>query len=192
MSKTSSKSGARIRRRLRRLSEAQNHRCAYCSGETYLHGQKRPAHLTKKDKATFEHVITKKKGGTNQLDNLVMACDECNGLRGGTMDAEQFYNALREPKLMYPEPPKYTAPKYKKIDLTKMQKREARIKKMMWKFLLAWQLWPEEMEKLMLLATVKEARVTKNKRKGKINKNRKRFWLKHKEIKKRENLCPNY
>lgn len=72
------------RRRLIQLSGAQNHRCCYCGQKTW--------HLhiidggdvvhSRRNQATIEHVIALVHGGTWCKDNLVMACDQCNGARG--------------------------------------------------------------------------------------------------------------
>lgn len=56
-----------------RLSEAQNHRCCYCTRLTY---QK-----VGKEQATIEHVIPRSRGGPHTFDNTVMACRRCNNNR---------------------------------------------------------------------------------------------------------------
>jgi len=58
------------------LSEQQNHRCCYC-GE----------HFTHYNPATIEHVIPKARGGTDDYDNLVVACEPCNRQRGDELSA---------------------------------------------------------------------------------------------------------
>lgn len=62
------------------LSEAQNHRCAYCGVETMLSTPAgapcRPWNI-----ATVEHIEPKSFGGSNDPDNLVMACLACNESR---------------------------------------------------------------------------------------------------------------
>jgi hypothetical protein len=57
------------------LCEAQNHRCCYCG--------------VRSDALTFEHVVPASHGGSSDWDNLVMACEPCNGRRG-TMSAYGF------------------------------------------------------------------------------------------------------
>ncbi len=74
-----------IRRlRLIQLSEIQNHRCCYCGQKTWHHHIIDGGDVThsKRNLATIEHVIALVHGGTWRKDNLVMACDECNGSRG--------------------------------------------------------------------------------------------------------------
>ena len=58
------------------LSEAQNHRCCYCSVEMTLEDDCRPT------MATREHLIPRIFGGPTEWWNLVAACNECNSLRG--------------------------------------------------------------------------------------------------------------
>lgn len=66
--------------RLRKLSEQQNHRCCYCGKHTWsLHyGEDGDW----QDMSTIEHIRCRVHGGTNKKGNLVMACSECNNLRG--------------------------------------------------------------------------------------------------------------
>jgi len=37
-------------------------------------------------KATLEHIIPKNKGGVDDLDNLSLACNSCNNMKGRTVD----------------------------------------------------------------------------------------------------------
>lgn len=67
-----------------RMSEAQNHRCAYC-GVVFSDDPDSP------DYATFDHVIQRRLGGWNSEDNLVMACFSCNNIRGDE-DAMSFFD----------------------------------------------------------------------------------------------------
>ena len=72
------------RHRLIKLSEAQKHRCCYCGQQTWH------PHIidggdvvhSKRNLATIEHVVALVSGGTWCKNNLVMACNECNGARG--------------------------------------------------------------------------------------------------------------
>ena len=41
------------------------------------------------DDAEIDHVVPVSRGGTTELENLVLACASCNGSKG-TMDAEEF------------------------------------------------------------------------------------------------------
>ncbi len=85
------------RRKLAQLSEAQGHRCAYCCGETFLirpRGEL-PKGMSWSQQATLEHLIpVSKPVQTNKDDNLVMACSNCNHLRGDT-DYMAFFNKIR-------------------------------------------------------------------------------------------------
>ena len=63
---------------LRRLSAEQNHRCCYCGVRTHFpknRGQPEP------DGATIEHVQPLGRGGSNEWENLAMACAACNAKR---------------------------------------------------------------------------------------------------------------
>lgn len=67
-----------------RLSEAQNWKCCWCGCET--------TDVRKVwNASTLEHVIPKSLGGSDDSDNLVMACNRCNNARGN-MPAEEFLN----------------------------------------------------------------------------------------------------
>lgn len=57
------------------LLEKYNHRCIYC-GKTNI-----PLEI--------EHIISKSRGGTNRIDNLGIACHECNQKKNN-MTAEEF------------------------------------------------------------------------------------------------------
>jgi 5-methylcytosine-specific restriction endonuclease McrA len=65
--------GARINSRLRkslqrRLSEAQNHRCAYCGGDIRVG-------------CTIDHLVPQASGGKHSYLNTVAACADCNRRR---------------------------------------------------------------------------------------------------------------
>ena len=87
-------------RRLRtiRLSEAQNHRCAFCSELTYLREEER-GKMSAARLATLEHLQPQSQGGTDHLSNCVMSCQSCNNMRG-TMDAMTFYK-LRQNRVAW-------------------------------------------------------------------------------------------
>lgn len=55
--------------------------CAYCKTSTvewqHAEGVPQPDNL-----ATLDHVVRVEDGGTNDLDNLVIACRRCNVTRG--------------------------------------------------------------------------------------------------------------
>jgi len=64
-------------------------RCHYCKSELLL------------SKATLDHKIPKSKGGTDTLDNLVLACKFCNGLKG-CIPYEDFINGARKTVFVKP------------------------------------------------------------------------------------------
>lgn len=72
---------------LRKAWEWQNKRCFYCDINTWIYegrnvGELDPGLL--KTVATREHLTRKADGGGDSLDNLVMACWDCNTNRGET------------------------------------------------------------------------------------------------------------
>jgi predicted restriction endonuclease len=74
----------------RTIVESQNHRCAFCGCPIHLamHG------INLKDAiATMDHIIPQVDGGTDELDNLVGACQGCNSLRG-SMEIMEFYSII--------------------------------------------------------------------------------------------------
>ena len=92
------KFSAARRRRTAKLSEAQNHRCAFCACDTYLGpGDYKTGMSEKRHLATLEHVKTQSEGGSDAPSNCVMSCNECNRLRG-TMDAWKFYELRSDPE----------------------------------------------------------------------------------------------
>lgn len=66
-----------------RLSEAQNHRCCYCSVEMTFD-------MHRDTSVTRDHVVPRVFNGQTVWENLVAACNKCNGLRGN-MEAYHFY-----------------------------------------------------------------------------------------------------
>jgi 5-methylcytosine-specific restriction endonuclease McrA len=75
-----------------RLSEAQNHRCCYCHVR-FSDDRASPYY------ATLEHVIPISRGGSNNLKNLVVACEACNNIRGSRYKAEEFGNLIQHGRL---------------------------------------------------------------------------------------------
>lgn len=57
-----------------RLSEAQNHRCCWCRCLT-------TEERNKKNSSTVEHIKPRCEGGTDDIENLLMACHQCNQKR---------------------------------------------------------------------------------------------------------------
>ena len=75
------------------LSEAQNHRCAYCGVEMLL---TTPAGSLERpwDIATVDHIEPRSCGGGDDWHNLVMACRACNEMRE-SMGVWQFLELVR-------------------------------------------------------------------------------------------------
>lgn len=74
------------------LSGEQNHRCCYCQHtmvkEPHLSGiPLGPNHMTR------DHVVPASYGGIRKYDNIVIACHQCNNLRGH-LDAFAFNHLI--------------------------------------------------------------------------------------------------
>lgn len=77
------------RRRIRRLLERDGNLCHYCEKE-----------LTEADR-TIEHIIPRSApGGSNALENLVLACLTCNYARGD-MEYHEFLRVRRNPSARF-------------------------------------------------------------------------------------------
>lgn len=74
-----------------RLAEAQNWRCCWCGTEC------RPE-PNLKDSATIEHVTPKSLGGSDDWDNLAMACAYCNHKRGVLSVDDMLAGRFPKPK----------------------------------------------------------------------------------------------
>jgi hypothetical protein len=95
------------RRRVWRLSEQQNHHCCYCAKLTWFsdgtvskNREFQPDRLpgmTKQQLATADHIVPTAKGGSEHIDNIVMACTWCNQMRGD-MPALEFWAIMQDPK----------------------------------------------------------------------------------------------
>lgn len=76
--------------KVKRLFAQQQGRCYYCPDHMYLTLN----HLDNgKKRATFDHIIPKSHGGTNQMLNGVCACRNCNQKRG-TIFLQEFKLSL--------------------------------------------------------------------------------------------------
>lgn len=85
------------RAKTRRLSEAQNHRCATCGTLTWLSEQDRLPDQQRWQFATLEHVKPQSAGGSDHFHNTVMTCSRCN-CRRGTMDIMKFWKLMQDPE----------------------------------------------------------------------------------------------
>lgn len=74
-----------------RLAEAQNWCCCYCG--CVCDGEEDDW-----VPATIEHVVELSKGGSDDWENLVMACYPCNDERGNKLSAEEFYQRKQQEK----------------------------------------------------------------------------------------------
>ncbi|MNK44983.1 HNH endonuclease [compost metagenome] len=77
------------RQKLLRCSEQQNHRCCYCGVRTWHPNYGETG--SKRRLATLEHVVARAEGGTDNMNNLAMACSRCNNGRGDHFEAMEFY-----------------------------------------------------------------------------------------------------
>jgi 5-methylcytosine-specific restriction endonuclease McrA len=84
----------RTRRRHRliiRLAEAQNHRCAYCLRQlAYTVIGERPICSLSNARPTIDHFIPTSAGGSNTVDNMVIACYRCNNKKQ-SKDSLMYY-----------------------------------------------------------------------------------------------------
>lgn len=64
-----------------------NYICQYCGNKF------------KADDLTFDHVMPRCKGGKTTWDNIVTACRECNGKKGGKTLEESHMKLIHEPKV---------------------------------------------------------------------------------------------
>ncbi len=93
-----------------RLSEAQNHRCCWCGRHTT--DERGRGHS-----ATVEHVVPKAEGGSDDMDNLVMACMRCNNERG-RRSAEDYLTELVRRRS------EYTARQFRQSWLSSQRRRK--------------------------------------------------------------------
>lgn len=84
------KNSSRRQSLVRRLSEAQNHRCAYCGIAMRFSWEPRARFLGGMNVATIDHVVPWGLGGPNDWENLIAACKLCNNARG-TENAWTFF-----------------------------------------------------------------------------------------------------
>lgn len=76
------KGGKKHKSKRRFLYEMQGGKCAYCDEPIELHF------------ATLDHVIPRVRGGSDEIDNLVVACKSCNLLKGGYESFDEVANLV--------------------------------------------------------------------------------------------------
>lgn len=120
---------------LNRLSESQNHRCAYCGARVWLTEDDRNGE-EKWQRASFDHITPKSRGGNDKLKNLVVACRECNSSRGD-QNAYKFFKKITDPNYKHPMP---------------MLKKSVRQKGLncMALYLISKKFFPEDVERLLI------------------------------------------
>jgi 5-methylcytosine-specific restriction endonuclease McrA len=64
-----------------RGSEVWVGKCIHCNSHLYVRVDGKPI-----SRATIEHIIPRHHGGTDDLENLAMACARCNGHKGTHLD----------------------------------------------------------------------------------------------------------
>lgn len=139
------KFSAARRKRTAKLSEAQNHRCAFCGGDTYLSAEDFKRGMSeKRHLATLEHVKTQSDGGSDAPSNCVMSCNECNRLRG-TMDAWKFYELRIDPEawLAWVKRKRHMKSLTPKVRLKSEEERESRRQRISYELAVACFLNPE-------------------------------------------------
>lgn len=136
------------RRKLSRLSEAQNHRCAYCQRKTYFSLVK-PEGMKKNQRATLDHYIpVSKPVQTNKDDNLIMACWLCNTLRGDRNPIafyERLHQIVEQKPWLIPQP----SPKPKKKSAKKIAKEKDKEGRCFIYLYLMFIFWPQQAHEIL-------------------------------------------
>lgn len=83
--------GARSRCR-ERVFRRDGGKCHWCGRAVRLVPSE-PGTPNPPDMATVDHLVLKKDGGTRQMDNIVCACFQCNGIRSD-MGVDEFAMVL--------------------------------------------------------------------------------------------------
>lgn len=81
-----------------RLAGEQNWRCCYCTGEMHFDPTREHPQCV-----TIEHIVPVCHGGSDEVDNLVVACKRCNNTRG-VMPITNFMQYLakkQQPQVLY-------------------------------------------------------------------------------------------
>lgn len=76
-----SSTGMSKRRFLRSIFEEQEGECIYCDGKCWLPWVPVAERGAPGRMATREHLVRRADGGNNSLENIAMACADCNSLR---------------------------------------------------------------------------------------------------------------
>lgn len=71
------------------LVEAQNNKCHYCS----VVMTRKDSAVTRPTDATLDHKLAKCFGGSDELENLVASCSECNNKKGN-IDYDVFKSQI--------------------------------------------------------------------------------------------------
>lgn len=131
--------------KLLRLSEQQNHRCAYC-GVVMLHpafkGPKKPPRAQppypavnwrsytkhkKMRRATLDHIVPRCDGGTLANDNIVVACKLCNNYRGNQpadvafSRIQRLVNRKTHPHIVYDKTGRFPIDHFKRLPTIERQ-----------------------------------------------------------------------
>ena len=69
----------RMARKLKTLMLRDDGLCRHCGGPVRIIND---YYNTSPDRATADHTIPQSKGGTDRIDNLLLACYPCNNARG--------------------------------------------------------------------------------------------------------------
>ena len=154
------------RHRLRRLSEAQGHRCCYCCRETFI-ALEVPKGMVKNQRATLEHFVPYHlPQQTNKDENHLMACSLCNGLRA-TKDPYKFYKDLLEGNVEAITPKKAMtkvrrrARKEERIQERLEDEPEKVLEKQRRAFVMAWiivSVWPEHVDAISEMCDRRESK----------------------------------
>lgn len=72
------------RKQLKAMWDEQKGLCIYCKEPTWVGTEDAvtPTGLTKKKRATIEHIICSADGGPDKMSNYIMSCHNCNNRRG--------------------------------------------------------------------------------------------------------------
>jgi 5-methylcytosine-specific restriction endonuclease McrA len=101
-----------------RLAEAQSWRCCWC-GDPCI-----PEPNTKKS-ATIEHVTPRSMGGTDEWENLAMACADCNHRRGVASIEDMMAGLVTRRKATPNRVDRLVAKSFRKYRITAIKLRDS-------------------------------------------------------------------